>query len=117
VGGREALGVVQADSSVLAASLGPTKTFLSPDPPGSLAVDPPALSEQQLVSLAPAPAGVAFGDLAQTVTELVLLGSRGLGTAALGGAVLAHQRTGSALGDPETLGQGHHGPPAALRGQ
>ena len=69
------------------------------------------------MGLAPAPAGVALGDLAQTVAELVLLWRGRLGAAALGGAVLAHHVAGSALRDPETLGQGHHGPPAALRGQ
>ena len=58
---------------MLAACRWATKALLPPDPPCPLAVDPPALPEEQLVGLAPAPAGVALGDLAQTVAELVLL--------------------------------------------
>jgi hypothetical protein len=57
------------------------------------------------------------GDAPQSGAEsLLLFWAFWLGQA-VGGAVLADDPAGAALGDPETLSQGLDGPAAAFRGQ
>ncbi len=69
------------------------------------------------MGLLPAPPGMAPGDLAQAAADLVLLGRTSPSGEALGGAVLAGDPTGPALGDPQALDEHHHCSPSALRGQ
>ena len=68
------------------------------------------------MGLAPTPAGMGPGDLTQTPAELGVIGERG-GDGSAGWSAVGRSPCRPALRDPETLLEGHGGPPTTLRGQ
>ena len=90
--------------SALSTSLEP---LLAPDPLHPLVVDAPTLDSQAPANQSPTPAHVTPGQLPYPLPELVLLNVRHRRWPALGGAILADQTAGTALGSPKSILQNH----------
>jgi hypothetical protein len=99
------------------ARCGPLEALRSPQALRTLAVDGPSLSAQDRMGGLPASARMGRGPWPKAPPQLGLGVGDGPGSQALGGAVLAGDATGPALGDPEAFRQGHDDPTSALRGQ
>ena len=95
----------------------PQEPHLAPDPLHPLVIDAPALDSQAPANQSPTPADVAPGQLPNPLPELVFLNVCHRHWPSLGGAVLADQTAGTALGNPKSILQKHDSsvaPPGAL---
>jgi len=108
-------GAVGGPSPLLLFGRGPLQALFPPEAMHPLVVHRPALSPQQAVGHAPAPADLLSCDLAEPMPELGLLDADGLAPMALSAAVLTHHPAGEPLRYPEQVAQGHHGPAASFR--
>ena len=79
-------------------------------------IDVPAGLQRRLVAPAPAPTGMAFGEVAQQRAQL-LLALVHWRFEPLGGTTLANRHAGSALGHPELLFECDDHSTTAVRGQ
>src|SRR5690606_38189943 len=102
---------------LLALAVGHLESFLTPQALDPLVVDHPALPAEPGCGPPPPPPGSGPGEVPQPLAQqLVLLARRGR-LDPLGGAVLAHDSTRAAFGDPEPVTQHAHCTPSTVRGQ
>jgi len=117
VGPQQLPGAVCWAAALAPARKGPLEPLLSPDPLHPLVIDAPVLKPQPAVDQPPPPPHMAAGQFTDAPAKLLLLNVHHRLGPALGVAVLAGQAASTALGNPESILQNHHGSAAAFRAQ